>query len=77
VGGQEGSIVNADLIARGKAIGESGKHLPARGKWLGCLESWGLDVYEGSPQEWKDALAAEYFTDRRRGQQRRDRDGHQ
>ena len=30
-----------------------------RGQFLGRLESWGLDVYEGSPQEWKDALRQE------------------
>jgi hypothetical protein len=45
-----------ELIARGKAIAESGKYLTARGEFLGRLESWGVDVYEGSPQEWKSAL---------------------
>jgi hypothetical protein len=30
-----------------------------RGQFLGRLESWGLDVYEGSPQPWIDALIAE------------------
>jgi hypothetical protein len=49
----------AEWVARGKAIAESGKYAPKRGKFLGRLESWGLDVYEGSPQEWKDALLAE------------------
>lgn len=48
-----------DLIARGKAIAESGKYLPPRGRFLGRLESWGLDVCEGSPQQWKTALAQE------------------
>jgi hypothetical protein len=48
-----------DLIAKGKAIAESGKHLPPRGKHLGRIDYWGLDVYGGSPQEWIDALYAE------------------
>jgi hypothetical protein len=48
-----------ELIARGKAIAESGKYTP-RGAFLGRLQSWGLDVYEGSPQEWKNALFAEW-----------------
>lgn len=49
----------AALIARGKALAESGNYLPARGEYLGTIECWGLDVYEGSPQEWIDALWAE------------------
>jgi hypothetical protein len=52
-------VGNDELITRGKAIAESGRYLPARGECLGHLESWGLDVYEGSPQQWKDALLAE------------------
>ena len=48
-----------DLVARGKAIAESGKYAPRRGEFLGRIEAWGLDVYEGSPQGWKDALAKE------------------
>jgi hypothetical protein len=50
---------NDDWVARGKAIAESGKYVRPRGKHLGRIESWGLDVYDGSPQEWKDALLAE------------------
>jgi hypothetical protein len=52
--------VNDDLIARGRAIALSGKYLPPRGEFLGRLESWGLDVHEGSPQEWKNALLEEW-----------------
>jgi hypothetical protein len=48
-----------DLTAKGKAIAESGNYLPARGELLGRIEAWCLDVYEGSPQEWIDALFAE------------------
>jgi len=48
-----------DLIAKGKAIAESGKCLKPRGEYLGTIAAWGLPVYEGSPQEWKDALLAE------------------
>jgi hypothetical protein len=44
---------------RGKQIIASGKHAPERGEYLGTIAYWGLDVYEGSPQEWKDALAQE------------------
>ena len=50
--------MNDELIARGKAIVESGKYLPPRGEHLGRL--WGvLDVYEGSPQPWIDLLMQE------------------
>jgi hypothetical protein len=35
-----------------------------RGRYLGRVESWGLDVYENSPQAWKDALYAETDKDR-------------
>jgi hypothetical protein len=31
-----------------------------RGAFLGRLESWGLDVYENSPEPWKQALEAEH-----------------
>jgi hypothetical protein len=51
---------HAEWIARGKRIFESGKYAPKRGNLLGRIQAWGLDVYEGSPQSWKDALAAEY-----------------
>ena len=51
--------IRAEWTARGKAVLESGKYAPKRGKLLGRLESWGLDVYEGSPQAWKDALRQE------------------
>jgi hypothetical protein len=47
-----------DLAARIEAI--FNKHIPERGEYLGTVEYWGLDVYDGSPQEWKDALIAEY-----------------
>jgi hypothetical protein len=50
---------HGEWIARGKRILESGKYAPKRGKFLGRLESQGLDVYEGSPQPWIDALRAE------------------
>jgi hypothetical protein len=46
-------------IAKGKAIVESGKYLPPKGRLLGRIEAWGRDVYEGSPQEWIDAWLAE------------------
>jgi hypothetical protein len=50
-----------EWIARGKAIAESGKHLPPRGEHLGTLYGC-LDVHEGSPQPWIDALIAERST---------------
>lgn len=43
----------------GRRIIESGKYAPARGAYLGTIDYWGLDVYENSPHEWKDALLAE------------------
>lgn len=46
-------------IARGKAIAASGRYVPPRGAFLGTLETWGLDVFDGSPPEWKSALLAE------------------
>jgi hypothetical protein len=49
----------ADLIARGETICRSGKHAPPRGHYLGTIEYWRLDVYEGSPQQGQDALRAE------------------
>ncbi|HKH51844.1 MAG TPA: hypothetical protein VKA77_08635 [Mycobacterium sp.] len=48
-----------ELIAKGKQVVESGRYAPKRGELLGRLELWGVDVYEGSPQEWKTALARE------------------
>jgi hypothetical protein len=51
--------MNDDLIARGRALAESGKYLPPRGEYLGRLQSWGLDVCEGSPPEWVGALMQE------------------
>jgi hypothetical protein len=45
--------------AQGKAVVDSGRYAPSRGDYLGTIAYWGLDVYEGSPQEWKDALAQE------------------
>jgi hypothetical protein len=48
-----------DLIAKGEAIAESGKYLPPRGEYLATIAARGLDVYEGSPQAWKDALREE------------------
>lgn len=47
-----------DLVARGKAIVESGKYAPPRGEYLGRIDHSGLDVYAGSPQPWIDALFA-------------------
>jgi hypothetical protein len=57
--GDEWPTTQAGWVARGKAIAESGKYAPKRGAFLGRLESWGLDVYENSPQAWIDALQAE------------------
>jgi hypothetical protein len=51
---------HADWLARGKAIADSGKYAPQRGQYLGRIQAWGLDVYEGSPSSWKDALFAEW-----------------
>jgi hypothetical protein len=48
-----------DLVARGKAIAETREHDPPRGEYLGRLESWGLDVYDGSPKPWIDAWIKE------------------
>ncbi|WP_333894514.1 hypothetical protein [Mycolicibacterium gadium] len=48
-----------DLIAKGKQAIESGRYAPPDGELLGRIELWGFDVYEGSPQPWKDALFAE------------------
>ena len=45
---------------RGKQIIDSGRYAPPRGEYLGTIElHWGLDVFEGSPQPWIDALLAE------------------
>jgi hypothetical protein len=64
-----GAGITADTVERLARSGftESARGLAAaiaapaddRGAFLGRLESWGLDVYEGSPQEWKDALRQE------------------
>jgi hypothetical protein len=54
-----GGLSREQWIARGKAIDESGKYTKPRGEYLGTITAWGLPVYEGSPQEWKDALLAE------------------
>jgi hypothetical protein len=51
---------HTEWIARGKRIAESGKYALKRGELLGRLQSLGLDVYENSPQSWKDALFAEW-----------------
>lgn len=51
-----------ELIAAGRAVAESGKYSPPRGEYLGRIERWGLDVFEGSPQSWKNALAEELDT---------------
>jgi hypothetical protein len=48
-----------DWVARGNALIESGKYASPRGAYLGRIEHWGIDVYQGSPEEWKDALLAE------------------
>jgi hypothetical protein len=50
---------HGEWIRRGREIFESGKYAKPRGAFLGRLDSWGLDVYEGSPQPWIDALMAE------------------
>jgi hypothetical protein len=59
VSGDDWPTTQAEWVARGRAIFESGKYAPKRGRFLGRLESWGLDVYEGSPQPWIDALNEE------------------
>jgi hypothetical protein len=51
---------HAEWVRRGREIFESGKYAAPRGKFLGRLESWGLDVYENSPEPWKQALEAEH-----------------
>jgi hypothetical protein len=51
--------VSADDIARGETICRSGKYAPPRGQLLGTITAWGLDVYEGSPQQWVAALHQE------------------
>jgi hypothetical protein len=61
----QNNLTQAELIARGKAIVESGKYAPPRGEHLGRLESCGLHVYEGSPQPWIDALHAEQEQEQR------------
>jgi hypothetical protein len=53
--------MNDDIIARVRALAESGKYDPPRGKLLGRLRGL-LDVYEGSPPMWIDALAAQEST---------------
>ena len=45
-----------DLAAQGKTIVDSGRYAPPRGELLGTITGWELDVYEGSPQQWKDTL---------------------
>jgi hypothetical protein len=52
-------VTNPNDPARGKAIADSGKYAPPRGEYLGRVEHWGLDVYESSPQPWRDALCEE------------------
>ena len=52
-------LIERGTIEHGKAIVESGRYAPKRGEYLGTIERWGLDVYEGSPQPWIDALFAE------------------
>ncbi len=54
----QSQCTSGDLIAKGKAIVESRR--PPRGEHLGRIAYWGLGVYQGSPQEWKDALFAEW-----------------
>jgi hypothetical protein len=51
--------MTANDAERGKQIANSGKYAPPQGAYLGRIESWGLDVYEGSPESWKDALLDE------------------
>jgi hypothetical protein len=51
---------HAEWLRRGREIYASGKYAPKRGAFLGRIQAWGLDVYEGSPQTWKDALFAEW-----------------
>ena len=51
--------MSADEIARGETLARSGKYTPPRGEHLGTITAWGLPVYDGSPQQWKDALHQE------------------
>jgi hypothetical protein len=46
-------------VERGRQIIATGKYAPERGEYPGTIAYWGVDVYEGSRQEWKDALAQE------------------
>ena len=50
---------NDDIHAHAKAVLTSGKYARPRGELLGTIERFRLPVYEGSPQEWKDALRQE------------------
>ena len=51
-------------IEDGRRIVESGRYAPKRGEYLGTIEHWGLDVFEGSPQPWIDALLTEMEAER-------------
>lgn len=51
--------MTAHDAARGREIVESGRYAPPRGALLGRIGTWQLDVYQNSPQPWKDALLAE------------------
>jgi hypothetical protein len=42
---------------RGRELAE--KYARPRGDYLGRIEAWGLDVFEGSLSEWIDALMSE------------------
>jgi hypothetical protein len=51
--------VVAALLSDDPGLTAARKHARPRGELLGRIEAWGLDVYEGSPPEWIDALMAE------------------
>lgn len=48
-----------ELAERGCRIVESGKYAPRQGEYLGRIDFWGVDVYEGSPQPLIAALIEE------------------
>jgi hypothetical protein len=52
--------IPAEWSAHGKRIFESSRYASQRGQYLGHIQAWGLDVYEGSPRSWTDALFAEW-----------------
>jgi hypothetical protein len=50
------TLTHDEWIAKGKTLFESGAYATPMGAHIGVIKRYGLDVYEGSPQQWKDAL---------------------